>query len=316
MAEELQSDNKTKLKKTSLKKNISMFDDEEDNIAEEIDTDVTDKRQVPAVLDETPLVVANRLKRIEEHLLSIYEKQKSGVSAEFSALMDGYVNKANESQEFKVKFDNVFSQFEDMKIEFKTQREENKKLRLDIDAVKEALRSSETELQRSRKDLENNKLRYEEQISDLIQEREKLKTKLKQLMDHQEKTSIDYNDLKAELLEFKYKTKQLEQEKEVEVETAKRSVRESNKIIDEIKEKLDLRTREVEYKDALLNQLIKQVSVEESLHDVVEYQQPQYQAPSPAPYQSYSDPHDRPKPRSEIRIEDSHDGPSWGAFRK
>ncbi len=314
MAEELQSEIKTKSKKTNFKKTVNMVDEDDDNYER-----ITDKHQLPALLDETPVALGNRLKRIEEQLLSIYERQKSGVSAEFSALMDGYVNKANESQEFKVKFENIFGQFEELKIEFKTQREENKKLKLDMDAAKEALRSSETELQRNRKDTENNKLRYDEQISDLIQEREKLKTKLKQLMDHQEKSAVDYNDLKAELLEFKYKTKQLEQEKEVEVETAKRSVRESNKIIDELKEKLDLRTREVEYKDALLNQLIKQVSAEESLQDVVhegglghhhnhvnEYSRPH----------SYEEHHERPKPRPEIRIEDSNDGSSWGSFRK
>jgi hypothetical protein len=73
-----------------------------------------------------------------------------------------------------------------------------------------------------------------------------------------------------------------------------------------------------------LNQLIKQVSSEESLHDTVsegslgtyahEYSQhqPQYQ-PQP---QQYTEFHERPKARPEIRIEDSNDGPSWGAFRK
>ncbi len=310
MAEELQSDTKIKSKKTSFKKNVNTANVDSDDYSE-----MPDKHQLPALLDETPVALGNRLKRIEEQLLSIYERQKSGVSAEFSALMDGYVNKANESQEFKVKFENIFSQYEELKIEFKTQREENKKLKLDMDAAKEALRSSETELQRNRKDSENNKLRYDEQISDLIQEREKLKTKLKQLMDHQEKSAVDYNDLKAELLEFKYKTKQLEQEKEVEVETAKRSVRESNKIIDELKEKLDLRTREVEYKDALLNQLIKQVSAEESLHDVVGEGLGHHANEYPR-HHSYEELQERPKPRSEIRIEDSNDGPSWGAFRK
>ncbi len=306
MAEDLQI--KTKSKKASFKKN--------GNAAEDDDFDSTDKHQLPAVLDETPVALGNRLKRIEEQLLSIYEKQKSGVSAEFSALMDGYVNKANESQEFRVKFESMFGQFEELKIEFKTQREENKKLRLDTDAAKEALRASETELQRNRKDSENNKLRYDEQVSDLIQEREKLKTKLKQLMDHQEKSAVDYNDLKAELLEFKYKAKQLEQEKEVEVETAKRSVRESNKIIDELKEKLDLRTREVEYKDALLNQLIKQVSAEESLHDVVPEGGLGHHTTDYSRHASYEEQQERPKPRPEVRIEDSNDGSSWGAFRK
>ncbi len=303
----LETEIKTRSKKSSSKKNNDLLDD-----------DVSDKQHLPSLMDETPLALGNRLKRIEEQLLSIYEKQKSGVSAEFSALMDGYVNKANESQEFKVKFENTFSQFEELKLEFKTQREESKKNKLDLDAAKEALRSSETELQRSKKDIENNKLRYEEQISDLIQEREKLKSKLKQLMDQQEKSATDYNDLKAELLEFKYKTKQLEQEKEVEIETAKRSVRESNKIIDELKEKLDLRTREVEYKDALLNQLIKQVSVDESLHDAMSVSDSMSGATlEPTRHaNAYHEPVERSRSRSELRIEDGNDGSSWGAFRK
>lgn len=296
MPEDLQSDS---LKTKPTKKKASV---------EEIDN-----HRLPVLMGDTPIVIDGRLKRIEDQVNSIVEKQRSGVSAEFNALMDGYVNKANESQEFKVKFEQINSQTEELKIEIRSLREDNKKFKADLEAAKEALRSSESDLQRSRKEAENTRMHSEEQISDLVEERERLKNKLKQLMDHKDKSATEYNDLKAELLEFKYKAKQLEQEKEVEIETARRSVRESSKMIDELKEKLDLRTREVEYKDALLNQLIKQVSTEDTFQDALGSSFAEAMKANP---NQALPPMERPK--SDIRIQEPSidNGPSWGAFRK
>lgn len=296
MPEDLQSET---LKTKSTKKKTQV---------EEIDN-----HRLPVLMGETPIVIDGRLKRIEDQLNSIVEKQRSGVSAEFNALMDGYVNKANESQEFKVKFESVHSQFEELKIEIRSLREDNRKFKSDLEAAKEALRSSESDLQRSRKEAENAKMHYDEQVSDLVEERERLKNKLKQLMDHKDKSATEYNDLKAELLEFKYKAKQLEQEKEVEIETARRSVRESTKMIDELKEKLDLRTREVEYKDALLNQLIKQVSTEDTFQEALGSSFAEAIKSNPLQTGPISE---RPKPDIKIQDQSLDTGSSWGAFRK
>lgn len=310
----------------------------------ETDNSVDSQEQLPAVIDDISSVFEDKLENIESQIQKIADKQASGVSAEFSALMDGYVNKANESQEFKVKHDHLESVHDDLKAEFRTVKEDNKKLKLDIEDAREALRLSEADLQRTKTNSETAKTSFEEQIANLIDERERLKTKVKQLSDSGEKLQQEYNDLKTELLDYKYKSKQLEQEKQVEIETHKRSVRETNKIMEELKEKLDLRTREVEYKDALLNQLIKQVSADETMleaGDELDYNT-KFQAnampeaprqianPSIDPMASNSIQNQaapfiqeggfqaRPKPDVSFddNDDDSNSGLSWGAFKK
>ncbi len=295
--------------------------------------------------------LSKQLSVIQKQVTAIVEKQSSGVSAEFSALMDGYVNKANESQTYKVKYEHLETVHEDLKLEVKTLRDENRKFKSEMDASREALRLSESDLQRLKKDLDTNKMQYDEQVSALVEEREKLKTRLKQLNDEKEKSVQEYTDLKAELLEHKYKAKQYDQEKQVEIESHKRSNREANKMIEELKEKLDLRTREVEYKDALLNQLIKQVSVDDAHKSAghghapssvkVDYgsplehlSQPPISEMQPSPntnqaaaqqnYQNTNTANFNPNPKVgtkrsiELRLDDnsSNEGSSWGAFRK
>lgn len=264
MQEEQQVDSnldKTQARKNSSQKKLQVLDDGVISEAK--------NQQLPALVKESPEVLEYSLKKIEQHLNSIISRQQSGVSAEFNALMDGYVNKANESQEYKVKYEQLVSQYEDFKVEFRTIKETNKKNKEDLEALREALRASEADLQRCKKEIVTNKKLYEDQFADFTDERERLKTKLKQLSDHKEKTTAEYTQLKTEFMEMQYRVKQVEQEKEVESETAKRSVKEANKIVDELKDKLELRTREIEYKDALLNQLIKQISADDSLTEAM-----------------------------------------------
>ena len=207
---------------------------------------------------------SSQLSKIEEQLAAIVEKQKNGVSAEFNALMDGYVNKANESQEFKVKSTHVEGLYEELKIEHKTTTEENKKLKADLEATKEALRMSESDIKRFKEEADITKAGLQKQILEHKEERENLKDKLKDIQRQFDESVSNYNNIKSELLEQRYKVKQLDQEKTAENEAFDRTQREATKLVDELKEKLELRTREVEYKDALLNQVIKQVSVEET----------------------------------------------------
>ena len=311
MTENVMTDSENKIKRTVRKNPKTKILDELGSNSD---------NHLPAIWDDMAGGFEKKLEKIDKQISSLIEKQGSGVSAEFNALMDGYVNKANQSQEYKVKFEHLDNLYEDLRLEAKTLKEENKKFRSDTEAAKEALRMSELDLQRSRKEADNAKGQYEEQVANLIEERERLKSKVKQLTDRNEKAVQDYNDLKSELLEHKYKAKQLEQEKQVELETQKRSVRETNKIIEELKEKLDLRTREVEYKDALLNQLIKQVSADESIANASAGSS---FTTGPAPMSpEYSNFKVKPKPNLELNLEEEiasskpSEGSSWGAFRK
>ncbi len=283
-------------------------------------TKIVDEDNLPVLAKESSTDFQISLEKIQQELVAIAERQKSGVSAEFNALMDGYVNKANESQTYKAKFDHLDELHEELKLDYKNQREDFKKLKSELEASQEALRMSETDLQRIKREQENLKLSYEEKVSTLVEEKEKFKQKAKELSLEKEKANQDFNNIKSDLLEQKYKAKQLEQEMQVEVESSKRNTRETNKIIDELKEKLDLRTREVEYKDALLNQLIKQVSVDDSSLTGVsttafnDSSQMQPLKPLVKPETS--------KPKLELRLDEDEledprmDGSSWGAFRK
>jgi chromosome segregation ATPase len=272
-------------------------------------------------LPALPSDVEMKLSKIEKQLRHIAERQSSTVSPEFNALMDGYVNKANESQEFKVKYTHLETVHDELQTEYKKTLEENKKLKQDNEAAREALRMSEADLQRLRKDLEIAKQRAEEHINNLVQERESLKSKNKQFFEDQEKLQKELNEQKSELLEHRYKTKQLEQEKHVELENQKRLVKEANKLGDELKEKLELRTREVEYKDALLNQLIKQVSTEDtqaqsSVHNF--RQQETFQPEMPSHHEMPTNQTRKVRPNLHLNLDDDSPSPgaSWGAFKK
>lgn len=274
--------------------------------------------------------IGSKLDLIQKQVNSIIERQNTGVSPEFNALMDGYVSKANESQTYKAKHDHLETLYEDLTIEIKNLREENKKYKSDFDASREALRLSEADLQRLRKESETNKMQYDEQISALVEEREKLRTGIKNFTEEKERLNKELADLKAELLEHKYKAKQLEQEKQVEIETHKRSVKDSNKVIEELREKLDLRTREVEYKDALLNQLIKQVSADDVTKDVLSNSKPfnpQQTSTASTSESHVFHPSQNPengvvgvnKKGIEVKLDESpslSQGSRWGAFRK
>lgn len=267
--------------------------------------------QTTALVKLNPEALKSALTKIESQLANILNKQQSGVSAEFNALMDGYVNKANESQEFKVKFEQLVTQFEDTKIEFKTLKESNRKYKEDLEAAREALRASEADLQRVKKEIITNKKIYDDQFSEFTDERERLKTKVKQLTDQKDKVTNDYTQIKTEYMEIQYKVKQAEQEKQVASESAKRTVKEANKVVDELKDKLELRTREIEYKDALLNQLIKQISSEDSLAEAMkqDIKNPEQASKTFPGFVNKKD------AQNGLKVKDSG-SMSWGAFRK
>lgn len=286
--------------------------------------------QLPALPGD---MVELKLNKIEKQLSVIVEKQSNNVSPEFNALMDGYVNKANESQEYRVKYEHLETIYEELNLNFKSLQDELKKLKIEYEALKEALRMSELDLQRMSKDIDTDKQRYEQLLTELKEDRDALKERLRQMMEENDKLSREFAENKSELLESRYKFKQLEQERLIDIETQKRSMKESNKVVEELREKLDLRTREVEYKDALLNQLIKQVSSGGDPYAMKEEDSPsgfnepvlqvrkdfqRIEAPNKATKQ---EPNLNPprKIKSNLKLDlddDSSPGSSWGAFRK
>lgn len=245
---------------------------------------------LPVKLNEIPDKLINTLEELQEALAELLEKQSHGVSPEFSALMDGYVNKANESEAVKVRFAHIENMNNELKEEARNLKELNRQLHSDLEAAREASRLAESDLHKSKRDFDMFKQQYEDKLNSLTEEKNKLLIRSKELSDIRESNLKEINSLKAEMLEIKHLLKQSEQERMVQEESHKRAIRENAMFIQELKEKVDLRTREVEYKDALLNQLIKQASIEESDLDPNDA----FTNPSPPPLVS---PPSAPKPK-------------------
>ena len=274
----------------------------------------------------TTTFVNSLLEEIRSELKVIGEKQEQKVSPEFNALMDGYVSKANESESLKAKYTHVESHYEELKLELKNQKSLYRQVAADMDATREALKLSELDVSKYKRDLEQSKFDFEQKIAELIDQRDALGEKVKELTAWKEQNDFTSNELKSEILEHKHKIKQLEQERQIEKETTSRKLRESERLVQELKQQLDLREREASYKNALLEQLIKQTSLGQglSINDPASLAKafpqagidPNMAAPlasSPAAASSSSD-------FGQIDPGDDNAGGdkkfSWGAFRK
>jgi len=209
---------------------------------------------------ESKEIFSNLLGDIKSELKVLAEKQEHKVSPEFSALMDGYVIKANESETLRVKYQHVESHYEELKLELKTQKAQNRQLGSDLDSVREALKLSELELSKFKRDFDHTRQDFQDKSDALQNEKEALLRKIKELMTWKETTEQLCNEMKAELIEYNHKVKQLQQENSIEKQTAERSLREGQKVIQELKEQLELREREASYKNALIEQLVRQTA--------------------------------------------------------
>jgi chromosome segregation ATPase len=209
---------------------------------------------------ESKEIFSNLLGDIKSELKVLAEKQEHKVSPEFSALMDGYVIKANESETLRVKYQHVESHYEELKLELKTQKAQNRQLGSDLDSVREALKLSELELSKFKRDFDHTRQDFQDKSDALQNEKEALLRKIKELMAWKETTEQLCNEMKAELVEYNHKVKQLQQENLIEKQTAERSLREGQKVIQELKEQLELREREASYKNALIEQLVRQTA--------------------------------------------------------
>lgn len=299
--------------------------------------------QVPAKLDQSSELSA-AITSIKSDLQKITEKQHA--SPEFKALMDGYVNKANECETEKAKRHNLEEKYEELKIEFRELKEQNKKTSTDLDATKEALKSSESDLHKLENDYRYFKESAESKIQDLSEDKRVANQKLRDALSNKEKSSADLQSLQSKVLEAKHAYKQLEAEKNIERDNYERALKEAETMVHELKEQLDLRTRELEYKDALLNQLIKQVSEPIDLNTFSQQarapqsQQMHYQQPQSQPQTSFADvarqqaassPQTANYSQSSAQLFDDEDsgpiemparpkqgssGMKWGAFKK
>ena len=92
------------------------------------------------------------------------------------------------------------------------------------------------------------------------EEKDALSRKIKELNNWKDNTEAICSEMKTEIIEYKHQIKQLQQENQIEKQTAERTLRESHRIVQELKEQLELREREASYKNALIEQLVRQTA--------------------------------------------------------
>jgi len=244
------------------------------------------KSKVPAKVDEVSLELASALAKIESHLSVLTDKQHA--SPEFKALMDGYVNKANECEAEKVRARAFEEKYEELRADHRALKEAHKSLQSELEATKEALRESEADLHKVKQEYSNYKNSTEEKIHELTEDKRSANQKVRDLIAEREKNSAEFNSMQAKTLEAKHLYKQLEADRNIERDNYERAIKEAENMVAQYKEQLDLRTRELEYKDALLNQLIREASGSASTagQPVAAAPVPQAQAPKASPQKS------------------------------
>lgn len=206
---------------------------------------------------------------VQAQVSALISKLENDVSPEFKALMESYIKKANETEELKISLENIREKSDGIKAEISELRDTNRNLINELQSTRETLNSLEEELENLQastsrteeeykekiKSLKKLTLEYEDKINILQEEKEKLKSVLEEKMADFADT---HESIRQELLDQSYESRKTEQELIMQKDNLKKQVEEFEVIIKEQQEQIDLKVKEIEYKDALLNQFIKQ----------------------------------------------------------
>ena len=203
---------------------------------------------------------------IQQQLSILIAKLDNDTSPEFKALMEGYVNKANKNEELKVNLDDVSLKYETLKGEIDQLRETNRTLIQELQNTRDLLRKIELEFNSYQELVKRTEDDYKNKIKELtkqsIEQQDKaqaLEIKIGELKENQEKAREEYSQET-----FNYRKN--EQELIIEKENLTKQLEEYEVLLNEQREQLDFKTKEAEYKDALLNQLIKKTTSDKFLN--------------------------------------------------
>ncbi len=210
---------------------------------------------------------------IHNQICELVEKLDSDVRPEFKALMEGYVRKANETEELRVNLDNISLKHEEQKTEIIKIRETNRNLIHELQSARDILKKLENDLTTFQSISKKTEEEHKEKIRLLTEENVQLLNELN--LSDEEKNTIQgevegkYSELstaneklRQELLDQKFKYHQSEQELIIERDNLKKQMEEMDTVLKDHIEKLELKSKEADYKDALLNQFIKQTTTD------------------------------------------------------
>ena len=199
---------------------------------------------------------------IQNQLTLLLDKLNNDVSPEFKALMGGYVNKANETEELKVNLEDAKTKYELLKGEILKLRETNRTLINELQNTREILKNLEFQLNNLKDISVKAEEEYKTKIKLLNKQIQDYENKFKLVEEENIKIKQTHEELRQELLDQNFNTKQNAQELLIEKDNLKKQLEEFELILNEQKEQIDFKTKELEYKDALINQLIRQTTEE------------------------------------------------------
>lgn len=199
---------------------------------------------------------------IYNQLTSLIQKIDKEVSPEFKALMEGYINKANEVEELKVKLENLSYFSEKIQSEISQIRETNRNLTSELHRTREILKNIEDEFEDFQAETKKNETEQKDKIKNLNNQVTNYENKIKQIEEQNIKINQEREQHRQELLDQNFKFKQNEQEFLSQIDALKKQAEELESLLREEHEQFELKLKEAEYKDALLNQLIKQTTAE------------------------------------------------------
>lgn len=197
---------------------------------------------------------------IQNQLGLLIAKLDDDVRPEFKALMEGYVKKANEAESLKVSLEDISSKHNSIKAEILQIRETNRSLVQELQVAREALKNLESQLNSLQVSYSKSEDEYRIKIKQLNTQILEYEGEINELTQMNEKIRNDSEEKRQELLDQNFNLRQNEQELISQRDSLKRQVDEFQFLLKEGQEQLELKTKEAEYKDALLNQLIKQTT--------------------------------------------------------
>ena len=202
---------------------------------------------------------------IQSQLSLLIAKLEDDVRPEFKALMDGYINKANESEGLKVNLEDTSLKYEGIKGEIEQLRETNRNIIHELQSAREALKNIESEFNSYQTNARRNEVDYKSKIQELTKQNQEYKEEVKKLEEKIEQVKDNKNSVREEIEEQNFKLRQNEQELIIERNQLAKQLEEYEVLLTEQKEQIEFKTKEAEYKDALLNQLIKKTTTDKML---------------------------------------------------
>lgn len=229
----------------------------------EISTDIDLLKKDPSALRSIIAELQSQIALLDHRL------HTEDVTPEFKALMEGYIKKANESEELKVKLEDANTKLETAKCDLTQLRDANRDLTNELNSTRETLRDFEDKIQNNERMSESAKseqrsklLDYRKKIDEAEDKVVRLEDEKSEIKEQMEKRVVELiksqENLKQEISDMDFDFRQRERDLINEVDKQGKQIKEYEKIVKEMEEKLELKTKEAEYKATLLDQIAKQ----------------------------------------------------------